>query len=112
MRYALRDSMLDLNEANFEQEVIESSKTKPVFVDFFAPWCSTCKLMEEVAKEAEAMAGDKAIFGKADIDANPALMDKYEVMSLPTFKVFKDGKCSGTLSGIKSKEDLLLLLEK
>ncbi|MFA5248535.1 MAG: thioredoxin family protein [Patescibacteria group bacterium] len=100
------------DNANFDKEVIELSKTKLVFVDFYAPWCGTCKLMEEVVKEAEMLAGDKAVFGQADIDANPELMDKYEVLSLPTFKIFKDGQAVGTLSGIKSKEDLLGLLEK
>jgi thioredoxin len=104
--------ILEINNLNFDQEVIEASKIKPVFVDFYAPWCGTCKLMEEVVKEAAAVVGDKVIFGQADIDANPELMDKYEVLSLPTFKIFKNGQAVGMLSGIKSKEDLLALLEK
>ena len=111
MRYALRENMIEINNSNFDKEAIEASKIKPVFVDFYAPWCGTCKLMEEVVKEAETEAGDKAIFGGVDIDANPDLAEKYEVMSLPTFKAFKDGKIIATLSGAKSKDDLLKMLE-
>lgn len=98
------------NGQDFEQEVLEASKSKPVLVDFFAPWCGTCKLMEEVVSEAKTEAGDKAIFGKVDIDASPELAEKYEVMSLPTFKVFKNGEVTETVSGAKSKEDLLKMV--
>ncbi len=103
--------MLELNNLNFEKEVLEASKQELVFVYFFAPWCGTCKLMEETINEAESEAGAKTVFAKVDVDASPDLAEKYEVMSLPTFKVFKDGRPVAALAGIKSKEELLKMLE-
>jgi thioredoxin len=104
--------MLILNESNFDQEAIEASKSKPVLVDFFAEWCGGCKIMAPMLDELEDEAkGAYAIF-KVSVEESPALVEKYDVMSLPTVVLFKDGAKIEALTGAQSKESLLEFLKK
>ena len=74
---------------NFQSDVIDASKDKPVLVDFFAQWCGPCKMQAPVIDElAEAM-GDKAGVGKLDTEEAAATAAKYGVMSIPTLIIFK-----------------------
>ena len=99
---------LTLNKDNFTKEVLESSI--PVVVDFWAPWCGPCKIMgpiiEEVAKEYEG----KAKVGKVNVDENSELSEQYHVMSIPTIKIFKQGKVVGAVpkASLTSNIDLYL----
>ena len=76
--------------ADFEKEVLQSDK--PVLVDFFADWCGPCKMMAPVVEQlAEELEG-KAKVGKLNIDENMDIAEKYRVMNIPTFLIFKDGQ--------------------
>ena len=81
---------LKLNSENFEKEVLNSDK--PVLVDFYADWCGPCKMMAPIIEEiAEELQG-KAKVGKINVDENQELAMKYEVMSIPTLIIYKNGK--------------------
>ena len=98
---------LKINSENFEKEVLNSEK--PVLVDFYADWCGPCNAMapviEELAKELEG----KAKVGKINVDENSDIAVEYNVMSIPTLIVFKNGKEEKRLVGLRDKEELLSL---
>ena len=95
--------------ANFESEVLSS--TVPVLVDFYADWCGPCKMMapavEQLAQELEG----KAVVGKLNVDDNEDIAVKYQVMSIPTLSVFKDGQAVKKSVGLQSKDDVRKMVE-
>lgn len=96
---------LKLSSENFKEEVLNSEK--PVLVDFYADWCGPCNAMapviEELAKELE----EKAKVGKINVDENSDIAVEYNVMSIPTLIIFKNGKEEKRLVGLRDKEELL-----
>ena len=98
---------IKLSTENFEKEVLKSEK--PVVVDFYADWCGPCNAMspviEELAKELEG----KAKVGKINVDENSDIAVEYNVMSIPTLIVFKNGKEEKRLVGLRNKEELINL---
>lgn len=101
----------ELNKNNFEKEVVEASKSKPVLVDFFAPWCGPCQIQGPIVDELSKEIGDKGVVAKVNIDENPEIAEKYNVMSIPTLLVFKDGKVVETMVGMQAKEVLIKFFE-
>ena len=97
-----------INADQFQEEVLNSPDT--VLVDFFATWCGPCQAMIPVLDElsAELPAGKKIV--KIDIDQAPQLAAQYGVMSIPTFKVFKNGQIVREALGMQSKEALIEML--
>lgn len=96
---------LNLDSKNFEKEVLNSSE--PVLVDFYADWCGPCKMMAPVVEELAGELQGKAKVGKINIDENQGLAMKYEVMSIPTLIVFKEGKETNRFVGVTDKDELL-----
>ena len=96
--------------ADFEKKVLQSDK--PVLVDFFADWCGPCKMMAPVVEQlAEELEG-KAKVGKLNIDENMDIAEKYRVMNIPTFLIFKDGQEKERIVGAVSKNELKNKLEQ
>ncbi|OIN90125.1 thioredoxin [Candidatus Berkelbacteria bacterium CG1_02_42_45] len=98
----------NLTDNNFDEVV---GGKKPVLVDFWAPWCGPCQMMmpivEEVAKETK-----EVVVGKVNIDENPKLAEKYNVMGVPTFLLFKEGKVVDQIVEAVSKEALVATIKK
>ncbi|MFA5158650.1 MAG: thioredoxin [Patescibacteria group bacterium] len=98
----------NLTKKNFD-EVIGGDK--PVLVDFHAPWCGPCQMMgpvvDELAKETKDV-----IVGKVNIDEESEVAEKFHVMSVPTFLMFKEGKVINQIVGAVSKEMLVEMIDK
>lgn len=83
---------------------------KPVLVDFFATWCGPCKYQGPILEELASAIGDEARIIKIDIDRNQAVAAKYNVRSVPTLMIFKNGEVLWKEAGVKEKEQLIQLL--
>ncbi len=101
-------SLVNLNSENFTKEVLEEQK--PVLIDFWAEWCGPCRMMAPVVDEIAENMQDSVKVCKVNIDENQELAEKYEVMSIPTFIVIKNGKEVGRTIGVQPKEQLLKIL--
>ena len=96
---------LKLSSENFEKEVLNSEK--PVLVDFYADWCGPCNAMAPIVEELATELNEKAKVGKINVDENSDIAVKYNVMSIPTFIIFKNGKEEKRFVGVRDKEELL-----
>ncbi|CDB32738.1 thioredoxin [Clostridium sp. CAG:575] len=96
---------LKLNSENFESEVLNANEK--VLVDFYADWCGPCKMMAPVIEElAEELQG-KAKVGKINVDESTDTATQYDVMSIPTIIIFKNGKEVKRFIGVRDKQELL-----
>lgn len=94
---------------NFE-DIIKSDK--PVLIDFFATWCGPCKMMHPILEELHGKVCDSARIIKIDIDKNEQLAAIYNVRSVPTLMVFKNGKLEWRASGVQSADALKSVLDQ
>ena len=103
-------NILEFSDQNFEQEVLGSDK--PVLVDFWAEWCAPCRM---IAPAVEAIAGEyagRAKVGKLNVDENQSVTGRYNIRSIPTLLVFKNGEIKEQIVGTTSKDNLAKLLDK
>lgn len=98
-----------MTDANFKEEVLDYKGT--AIVDFYADWCTPCKMMAPIFEEAANEAGDKAKFGKLNVEEARETATKYGVMSIPTIIAFKDGKLVNQVAGVQDKASLLGLIK-
>ena len=94
--------------ANFDAEVLKSEQ--PVLVDFWAPWCSPCRMVAPVVAELSDEYLGRIVMGKLDVDENGPIAQKYEIMSIPTLGIFKGGKMVDKIIGFRGKPDLVKML--
>ncbi len=85
-------AVVNVSDDNFEEKVIEESRTRFVVVDFWAPWCTPCLVLGPVLEKLTKEYDGKLIMAKANVDEARATAMKYEVRSIPSVKLFKDGK--------------------
>lgn len=100
-----------LTDENFETEALQSSV--PVFVDFWAPWCGPCQMMGPIVEElAKEYGPEKIRIGKMNVDESPVTPGKYQIMSIPTFIIFKNGQVADQMVGGVSREKLKAFIDK
>ena len=98
-----------VTDATFDADVLGSDK--PVLVDFWAEWCGPCKMVAPVLEEIASEHGDKITVAKVNIDENPEIARRYQIMSIPTMSVFAGGEVVKSIIGAKPKAALLRDLE-
>jgi thioredoxin 1 len=96
--------LTQVTDANFESMVAGSSK--PFVLDFCAPWCGPCRMMEPVLKEV-ADEYDAVTVGKLNVDENPAIATRFDILSIPTLLIFKNGQVAKKLVGAMPKKRLV-----
>lgn len=101
-------SEIVLTDKNFETEVINADM--PVLVDFWATWCSPCRMLEPIVAEIAEEYSEKIKVGKVNVDEQQKLAAKYNVMSIPMLIYFKNGKIVATSVGFRSKADVIAAL--
>ncbi len=97
-------AMIELTTENFEKEVLQSKL--PVIVDYWAAWCGPCRMFSPIIEEVSEEFKGKIVFGKINTDENSDIATQYNIMSIPTAMMFKNGQVKATSIGAIPKESL------
>ena len=97
-----------LTEENFDRL---SSSDKPMFVDFWATWCGPCRIMEPIVEKLAAKYSDRVLFGKVNVDEEMNISSRYEVFSIPTFMIFRNGQPMDAVIGAVGEASLERLVK-
>ncbi len=103
-------SVIDVNDKNFEEEVLRSKV--PVVVDFWAVWCGPCRIFSPLIDEVSKEYSGKVKFVKVNVDENPRLQERYQIMSIPTATLIKDGEIRAVSIGAVPKDTLKSWINK
>jgi thioredoxin 1 len=100
----MAENLVEVTDANWEEEVINSNI--PVLVDFWAPWCMPCKMIEPIVEELSGEYSDKLKVGRLNVDENPSTAAKYGIRNIPTVLILKNGEVADKVVGAVGKDKL------
>ena len=105
-------SIIDINQDQFIEEVVEKSKTTPVIVDFWAPWCGPCKQLTPILENLVNKKNGKVILAKVNVDENQGIAGQLNVQSIPTVYGFVDGKPIDAFQGVQPESKIEEMINK
>ena len=100
-----------LTDASFQQEVLNASGP-PTLVDFWAPWCGPCRIVGPIVDQLAAESGGRYRIAKMNIDDNPMTASRYQIASIPTLLIFKDGAVIDRIIGAHPKQEIVARLKQ
>ena len=100
-------AVITITKENFAQEVLQSEK--PVLLDFWASWCGPCRMLSPIVDEVAEERTDVKV-GKVNVDEQPELAQAFGIASIPTLLVIRDGRTVNRAVGVRSKEEILQML--
>lgn len=100
---------LHLTKENFEKEVMQESK--PVLIDFWAAWCGPCQMLLPTIEELAGEVTDVKIC-KVNVDEEPELAERYQIMTIPTLQLMKNGQVVSKQVGVKSKDEIKKMIQQ
>ena len=105
-------NIIDVTEAEFNDQVIEASERKLIVVDFWAPWCGPCKQLTPILEKIISKSGDKITLVKINIDENQQIAAQLRIQSIPTVYTFFEGKVVDGFQGAKSNSEIIEFVKK
>ncbi|AEF19008.1 MULTISPECIES: thioredoxin [unclassified Hydrogenobaculum] len=105
----MAQNVVELTDANWESEVINSSV--PVLVDFWAPWCGPCRIIAPVVEKLAGEFAGQIKVGKLNTDDNPGVSMRYGIRAIPTIMMFKNGEVVDTRVGVQPEDSLRKMIK-
>ena len=105
-------NIIDISEAEFNDNVVEASVSKLVVVDFWAPWCGPCKQLTPILEKVINESDNKIILAKINIDENQQIASQLRIQSIPTVYAFKDKQIVNAFQGVLPEKQVIEFLEK
>ena len=108
----MAENVTAVNDANFQSDVIEASKTQPVMVDFWADWCRPCHMLSPTVEEIARENAGKLKVVKMNVDENMNTPGKYNIRGIPTLLFFKGGQVADQVVGAVPKDQIVKVIER
>lgn len=102
-------AIINLNKDNYKKEVLDTDKT--ILIDFWASWCGPCKMLSPIIDEVSNEVSDNIKICKVNIDEQQDLATQFQIMSIPTLVIIKNGQVVNNSVGVRSKEEILEMLK-
>jgi thioredoxin 1 len=106
----MSETVLQVTDSTFDSEVLKS--TIPVLVDFWAEWCGPCRMVAPVVEEVAKQYEGKIKVAKVDVDQNQRVATQFQIRSIPSLYIFKNGKVAGQIVGAVPKQQITSALDK